>query len=173
MDQFKKRAFWPCAEDQPAWRWCHFDSVLEEENYFSRGGPFCSGELRISPLFRFILRLSGRQSKRMENNDTMILKNDNFIFLRDGPSDQISQRSTRLKVDDFKMILRWFQMFSRIQDGPIQETGSLAVDQPAWRWCHFDSVLEEENYSSRDGPFWSGEPRISPLEEVAFSFIWS
>ena len=46
------------------------------------------------------------------------------------------------------------------------------MDQPAWRWCHFDSVLEEENYSSRDGPL-GRVRRISPLKEGAFSFVLS
>ena len=51
---FKRRALWPCAKDQPAWRRRLF--------------------------FRFILRLSERQSKRMKNNDRMIPKDDDSIF---------------------------------------------------------------------------------------------
>ena len=65
-------------------------------------------------------------------------------------------------------------MFLRIQDGQIQETGPFAVYEGSARlkMSHFDSVLGEENYFSRDGPFCSGELRISPFEEDA-SFVLS
>ena len=71
---FKRRALWPCAKDQPAWR------------------------RRL--LFRFILRLSGRQSKRMENNDTMIPKKWRFYNSRNGPFGRV-RRISPLEEDAF------------------------------------------------------------------------
>ena len=51
-------------------------------------------------------RSTNKTTHRWWHNDTQKWR---FYFLRDGSSDQISQGSTRLKVDDFKMISRWFQ----------------------------------------------------------------
>ena len=84
---------------------------------------------------------------------------------------RINPLKSRRFQKDFKIISRRFQEF-KMGQFKRRALWPCAKHQPAWRWCHFDSVLEE-NYSSRDGPFWSGEPRISPLEEDAFSFIWS
>ena len=61
-----------------------------------------------------------------------------FYILRDGSSDRISQGTTRLKVNNFKKILRWFQdVFNNS------------------RWTN-----------SKDGPF-GRVRRISPLEDDA------
>ena len=61
----------------------------------------CEGSARLKkmPSLSFYLKIVGTQSKRMVNNDVIIPKNDDSIF-------KISQGSIRLKVNDFKMILR-------------------------------------------------------------------
>ena len=48
-------------------------------------------------------------------------------MLRDGSSGWTSQGLTRLKVDISKRFQDDFKMVPIIQDGPIQETGPLAV----------------------------------------------
>ena len=68
------------------------------------------------------------------------------------------QTQRRKKKFDFSLF--FFISFNRLN---ITRSG---------RQNHFDSVLEEENYSSRDGHF-RRVRRISPLEEDAFSFVLS
>ena len=84
---------------------------------------------------------------------------------------RINPLKSRRFYDDFKMIIICFQEI-KMDQFKRRALWPCAKDQPAWRWCHFDSVLEEENYSSIDGPF-GRVRRISPLDEDAFFFIWS
>ena len=98
---FKRRAPWPCAKDHTAWR------------------------RRL--LFRFILRLLGRQSKRMQNNDTMIPKNDDSIIQETGPL-AVCEGSARLKMMPF-----WFGFGRRKLFFKRRAVWPCAKDQPAWR----------------------------------------
>ena len=84
---------------------------------------------------------------------------------------RINPLKSRQFQKDFKMISRCLQEF-KIDQFMRRALWLRAKDQPAWRWCHFDSVLEEENYSLRDGPF-GRVRRINPLEEDTISFVWS